>query len=241
MILPTLEKLQKHFECISKDDMLNKLGNGQLKLGDAEAQLFNTAPTLKDKDENKLIKYWKLTFGLGGNKQGKDGAAGEKKEIDFKATHKLTEEAIQNNYRLAECCQPIPGDDVLGYVDKNGNITVHKRRCPIAMKLKSSFGPRIISAEWDTHKKMSFPVELELRGIDAVGIVSQIAKIVSDELAVNMTKLMFETKDGIFKGSIELFVHDVEDMQNLCMKIAKISNVQLVRRKETTPEKSVKA
>jgi GTP pyrophosphokinase len=71
-----------------------------------------------------------------------------------------------------------------------------------------------------------------LRGIDGVGIVSQITKIVSDELAVNMTKLLFETKDGIFKGLIELYVHDVEDVNNLCEKISQITNVQLVRRKE---------
>lgn len=229
----SIQKLQEHYECISKDDMLMKLGMDQLHLGDSEAQLFKTTT----KDENKLIKYWKLTFGLGGNKQVKQESTLENKDIfDFKSTHKLTEESIQHKYRLAECCQPIPGDDVLGYVDENGNVTVHKRRCPIAIKLKSSFGPRIISAEWATHKELSFPVEIELRGIDGVGIVSQIAKIVSDELAVNMTKLLFETKDGIFKGSIELFVHDVEDIHNLCMKISKIKNVQLVHRKEQIKE-----
>jgi len=223
-----IEKLQVHYECLSKDDMLMKLGMSQIILGESEAQLFRV-----EKDQNKLIKYWKLTFGLG----GKQKPTPENKEIfDFKSTHKLTEESIQNIYKLAECCQPIPGDDVLGYVDENGNVTVHKRQCPVAMKLKSSFGPRIISAEWATHKELSFPVEIEMRGIDDVGIVSQIAKIVSDELAVNMTKLLFETKDGIFKGSIELFVHDVEDIHNLCMKIAKIKNVQLVHRKEQMNE-----
>jgi len=227
-----IEKLQEHFDCVSKDDLLIKMGMGQLQLGEPEIQLFKT-----EKDENKLIKYWKLTFGLGGNKSNKQESATDIKEtFDFKATHKLTEDSIQNKYRLAECCQPIPGDDVLGYVDENDNVTVHKRRCPVAMKLKASFGPRIISAEWATHKELSFPVEIEMRGIDAVGIVSQIAKIVSDELAVNMTKLVFETKDGIFKGSIELFVHDVEDIQNLCMKIAKIKNVQFVHRKEQIKE-----
>jgi len=230
-----IEKLQEHFGCISKDDMLMKIGMGEISLGEADTQLFTSNTTTKD--ENKLIKYWKLTFGFGGNKQAKqESALIEKKPIDFKSTHILTEDSIQQKYRLAECCQPIPGDDVLGYVDENGNISVHKRRCPVAMKLKSSYGPRIISAEWATHKKMSFPVELELRGIDAVGVVSKITKIVSDELAVNMTKLFFETKDGIFKGSIELFVHDVEDIQNLCMKIAKIKNVQLVHRKEQMKE-----
>jgi len=225
-----IEQLQEHYECLSKDDMLMKLGMSQLILGEAEAQLFKV-----EKDQNKLIKYWKLTFGLGGKQ--KQGPTPENKEVfDFKSTHKLTEESIQNKYKLAECCQPIPGDDVLGYVDENSNVTVHKRQCPVAMKLKSSFGPRIISAEWATHKELSFPVEIEIRGIDDVGIVSQIAKIVSDELAVNMTKLLFETKDGIFKGAIELFVHDVEDIHNLCMKIAKIKNVQLVHRKEQMNE-----
>jgi len=225
-----IEQLQEHFECLSKDDMLMKLGMSQLILGEAEAQLFKV-----EKDQNKLIKYWKLTFGLGG-KQKQEPAPENKEVFDFKSTHKLTEESIQNKYKLAECCQPIPGDDVLGYVDENDNVTVHKRQCPVAMKLKSSFGPRIISAEWATHKELSFPVEIEMRGIDDVGIVSQIAKIVSDELAVNMTRLLFETKDGIFKGSIELFVHDVEDIHNLCMKIAKIKNVQLVHRKEQMNE-----
>jgi GTP diphosphokinase / guanosine-3',5'-bis(diphosphate) 3'-diphosphatase len=224
----TIEKLQQHFDCETRDDLLTKLGMEQLKLGDAESQIFKAS-----KDQNKLMKYWKLTFGLGGSKQIKQESKPEIKEvIDFKSTHKLTEESIQQKYKLAECCQPIPGDDVLGYVDENGNITVHKRQCPVAMKLKSSFGPRIISAEWATHKELSFPVIIEMNGIDAVGIVSQIAEIVSNELAVNMTKLSFETKDGIFKGSIELFVHDVEDIQNLCMKISKIKNVQLVHRKE---------
>jgi len=225
-----LEKLQKHFESQSKDDMLTKVGQGDLLLGDAEVLLFKSELSVKGKDENKLIKYWKSTFGLG-NKPKPDSQPLDTKPFDFKATHFLTEEAIQSKYRLAECCQPIPGDDVLGYVDENGNISIHKRRCPIVVKLKSSFGPRIISAEWATHKTMFFPAEIELRGIDAVGIVSQIVKIVSDELSVNMTKLMFETKDGIFKGAIELFVRDVEDIQSLCMKIAKIKNVQLVHRK----------
>jgi GTP diphosphokinase / guanosine-3',5'-bis(diphosphate) 3'-diphosphatase len=223
-----IEKLQTHFDCESRDDLLTKLGMSQIELGETETLLFKT-----EKDENKLMKYWKLTFGIGGNKQVKEDIAPELKEkIDFKSTHKLTEESIQQRYRLAECCQPIPGDDVLGYVDENGSVTVHKRKCPLAMRLKSSYGPRIISAEWATHKELSFPVEIELGGIDGVGIVSQIAKIVSDQLAVNMTKLLFETKDGIFKGSIELFVHDVEDIHNLCMKISKIKNVQLVHRKE---------
>jgi GTP pyrophosphokinase len=203
-----------------------KLGSGKLELTDDLKVLFK-----KSKDNNKLIKYWKLTLGIS-NKPKPEMLGETTEKIDYKATHKLTEESFNQQYKLADCCHPIPGDDVLGFVEDNGSVSVHKRQCPVAMKIKSSYGTRILSAEWATQKALSFPIELELRGIDGVGIVSQITKIVSDELAVNMTKLLFETKDGIFKGLIELYVHDVEDVNNLCDKISRITNVQLVRRKE---------
>jgi len=167
-----------------------------------------------------------------GNKQIKQNTASEtESSIDYKTPHKLKEDDLGTKYRLADCCKPIPGEDVLGYVDNNGNIFIHKRLCPVAMKLESSFGSRIISSEWDTFKVITFPVELELRGFDDVGIVSQITKIVSDDMSVNISKLMFETKDGIFNGNIELLVHDVNDVNKLCMEISKIKNVQKVYRK----------
>jgi len=220
------ELLLNHFNIENKDDLLMKVGHGDIELGETEALLFK-----KEKEQNKLIKYWKLTLGMS-NKPKPETHNTTEEKIDYKVTHKLTEESFNEKYRLADCCHPIPGDDVLGFVEDNGGVSIHKRQCPEAMKLKSSYGPRILSAEWAMKNELSFPVELELRGIDGVGIVSQIAKIVSDELAVNMTKLLFETKDGIFKGNIELFIHDVKDVQNLCMKISKIQNVQVVRRKE---------
>jgi GTP diphosphokinase / guanosine-3',5'-bis(diphosphate) 3'-diphosphatase len=218
--------LMQHFDVENRDDLLMKLGAGKVELTDDLKVLFK-----KNSDNNKLIKYWKLTLGIS-NKPKPEMLGETTEKIDYKATHKLTEESFNQQYKLADCCHPIPGDDVLGFVEDNGSVSVHKRQCPVAMKIKSSYGTRILSAEWATQKALSFPIELELRGIDGVGIVSQITKIVSDELAVNMTKLLFETKDGIFKGLIELYVHDVEDVNNLCAKISQITNVQLVRRKE---------
>jgi GTP diphosphokinase / guanosine-3',5'-bis(diphosphate) 3'-diphosphatase len=218
--------LMQHFDVENRDELLMKLGSGKVELTDDLKVLFK-----KTKDNNKLIKYWKLTLGIS-NKPKPEMLGETTEKIDYKATHKLTEESFNQQYKLADCCHPIPGDDVLGFVEDNGSVSVHKRQCPVAMKIKSSYGTRILSAEWATQKALSFPIELELRGIDGVGIVSQITKIVSDELAVNMTKLLFETKDGIFKGLIELYVHDVEDVNNLCDKISHITNVQLVRRKE---------
>lgn len=221
-----MDILMQHFDVENRDDLLMKFGTGKLILEDSLKELFK-----KQKGQSKLIKYWKLSLGIS-NKPKPETLGDTTEKIDYKATHRLTEDSVNQQYRLSDCCQPIPGDDVIGFVEDSGAVSVHKRQCPVAMKLKSSYGARIVSAEWATHKALSFPVELELRGIDGVGIVSQIAKIVSDELAVNMTKLLFETNDGIFRGLIELFVHDVEDVNQLCMKISQIKNVQVVRRKE---------
>ena len=222
----SIETLMQHHNVENKDDLLMKFGTGKLTLDDSTQALFK-----KEKNQNKLVKYWRLSLGLS-NKPKPVTVGNTSEKIDYQATHQLTEDSVNQKYRLSDCCQPIPGEEVLGFVEDNGTVSVHKRQCPVAMKLKSSYGGRIVSAEWDTHKALSFPIELELRGIDGVGIVSQIAKIVSDELAVNITKLLFETHDGIFVGQIVLYVHDVEDVNNLCMKISQISNVQLVRRKE---------
>ncbi|MDD3862161.1 MAG: hypothetical protein PHP74_04740, partial [Candidatus Gracilibacteria bacterium] len=129
-------------------------------------------------------------------------------------------------------CQPIPGDAVLAYVAQNGSIYVHKRQCPIAMKLKSSDGDRIVSAEWAVHKKLSFAAEIEIIGLDTVGMINQITRIVSDEFSVNMNKLNFESKDGVFKGSMTVYVHDVDNLNRLCTKISKLKNIKSVTRVE---------
>lgn len=228
----TLEVFHKNFNFDNRDDFLQKVGNGEINLED-------TIQYLKPgKGGNILVRYWKETFGSSGNKtQNKQYVSKDKSEnIDLKKTYNLTEKAIQERFRLADCCRPIPGDEVLGYLEDDGFISVHKRQCPVAMKLKSSYGSRIVSTQWATKKGLSFPITLELKGIDQVGLVGQIAKIVSDELAVNMTKLVFDTKDGIFKGIIELNIHDVEDVQNLCMKIAGIKSIQSVYRREKPVE-----
>lgn len=230
-----VELLLQKFHCEDKDNFLLKIGRGELILSDAQ-QLLKPA-----KSENKLIRYWKEAFGSGSSKNQNKANPESKKEtnsstfesLDTKKTHALTEADIQHRFRLAACCMPIPGDEVVGYIEDNGYVSVHKRQCPEAMRLKSSYGPRILSIRWETNRELSFPVTLELKGIDQVGLVGQIARIVSDELVVNMTKLSFDTKDGIFKGTIELYVHDVEDVQNLCLKLARVKSIQSVFRRET--------
>lgn len=134
---------------------------------------------------------------------------------------------------MADCCQPIPGDDVLGYIDENERVIIHKRQCPVAVKLKSSYGNRIIATSWDTHKTLSFLVYIYVKGIDSVGLLNEITQVISRQLNVNIRKLTIETNDGIFEGKIQLYVHDVEDVKQICDNLLKVNNVKLVTRVES--------
>ena len=120
----------------------------------------------------------------------------------------------------------------MGYLDENNRVVIHKRQCPVATKLKSSYGNRIIAAEWDTHKALSFPVYLYIKGIDDVGLLNQITQIISQQLSVNIRKLSIESNDGIFEGKLQLYVHDVDDVKTICTNLRKINNIKSVTRVE---------
>ncbi len=176
-----------------------------------------------------FAKYLKLPFG-GSSEAVKHETVPIDSKIDRKKAYKLTEENAGKTYKLAECCHPIPGDDVLGYVDDSESVIIHKRQRPVADKLKTSFGERIISADWATHKVLSFVEVLEIRGIDKKGILIQILKVVTEIYAVNIQKMNIETEAGIFVGRFFIYVHDTEDITNLCRDIMKIKEVDSVQR-----------
>ena len=151
-------------------------------------------------------------------------------EIDRKRPLQLTEENIRKHFTLAPCCNPIPGDDVLGYMDENNRIFIHKRQCPVATKLKSSYGNRILAAEWCTHKDMYFMASIEFKGIDCLGLLNEVTQVISRQLNVNIHKLNIEVNEGIFEGKVQLFVHDADDVKTICNDLRKIKNVQTVTR-----------
>lgn len=220
-----LEKIMEHFGVTKKEELFYKIGKGSLNLDELIKTVF------KEKSQNKWMKYWKLQFGKSNDNQ-QETSVSEKQEpgkVDQKKPLKLTEDVT---YRIADCCSPIPGDDILGFMDNDGKYVVHKRQCPVAMKLKSNFGERICSAVWETHKVLSFPATIEIKGIDEIGILGKIIQVISDEYAVNVSKVSIETFDGIFEGRITVYVHDVDDVTNLCMNIMKINGINSVMRVE---------
>ena len=124
----------------------------------------------------------------------------------------------------------IPGDDVLGYVDENEIVIVHKRQCPVAAKLKSNFGQNIISVKWTFHKGLNFKEVLEIRGIDKKGVLMEILRIISEQYGVNISKIDIETKAGIFVGLFYISVHDKQEIESLRKNIHKIKEVNSVQR-----------
>ena len=210
------------------DELTLNIGQGIFSLGEADKNELKEKPS-----PTNWKKY--ISFAFGGtskNKQEEKQAEQPALNIDKKKIIKLTPDAIQKNYILADCCKPIPGDDVLGYIDDNNRIVIHKRQCPIAAQLKTSFGNRLLAVEWETGKALNFPVNVYIKGIDGIGVLNQVTQVISQQLNVNIHKLNIESNDGIFEGRIQLYVHDVDDVNTICTNLKKIDHIKKVTRIE---------
>ena len=223
-----LDKLCMYFGFSKREEFFYAVEKGDVTLPE------NIKKLLKEKTDNVLFKYVKQALGVGvkNNKEKEEVQKEEKPKAKYDKSkpYILREEAFERNYVIAECCKPIPGDDALGFIIDDGNVVVHKRSCPIAMRLKSSFGERILNTEWSSHKNASFEATLEVKGIDSIGVLNTITKTISDDFNVNIMRLLIEAKDGVFEGKIKMKVHDVEDIQKMCVTLSKIKNIKSVGR-----------
>ena len=132
-------------------------------------------------------------------------------------------------YIFPHCCHAIPGDDILGYIDNRNHIEIHKRSCPVAAKLKASYGTRILDAKWDMHRSLLFDAAIQIRGIDRSGMLHDIADVLSDQLGVNIRKITITSDNGIFDGTIEMQVHDRKDVEMIVESMKNIKDMQEVQ------------
>jgi len=221
-----IDKLCRFHNMQSREELLIAVGEKRINLGD------NDEATILDKLPNKkgwgrYIPFFKKHGNSGENANSEVNVTPLK--IDKKKPLVLNEETI-GHYNICQACHPIPGDDVLGYFDGVSSITIHKRQCELATKLKASDGNHILAAKWDTHKQMSFPATLHVEGIDHIGVLHQITGVLSQQLNVNIHNLSIDSKDGIFKAEIQLGVHDVSDIRSICKNLKKIKDIQDVKR-----------
>ncbi|MCK5279133.1 MAG: bifunctional (p)ppGpp synthetase/guanosine-3',5'-bis(diphosphate) 3'-pyrophosphohydrolase, partial [Cyclobacteriaceae bacterium] len=133
-------------------------------------------------------------------------------------------------YSLAPCCNPIPGDDVFGFVSTHEGIKIHRISCPNATELLSKHGHRVVKAKWTSQSEVSFLAGLKIRGTDRVGMMNDVTRIISSELKVNMRSVSIESDNGIFDGSIQLYVHDTKHLDVLTKKLENIEGVEEVAR-----------
>ena len=133
-------------------------------------------------------------------------------------------------YSLANCCKPIPGDDVFGFVTTGKGLTIHRTNCPNATKLLSSHGHRVVKTKWAKNKEISFLTGLKLTGLDDVGVIHKITNLISGELRINISAITVEAKEGIFEGNIKFFVHDKEELDLLFQKLRELPGIQSVQR-----------
>lgn len=210
----TLNKVLNSYGYTNRDDLYVEIGKSAITEEDLEK-------ILKKKSENKFIKYWKLQFLW----SGKD-ADGKKKENPDLAIDP------NSDFVIAPCCNPIPGDDVVGMNIAGTKVTVHKRSCPEAIRLMASFGDKIVPVKWVSHKLMSFLAVIKMTGIDTPGIVSEITTLIAQEEKVNMRMIHFDTRDGIFEGVIHLYVHNTADLNSIVTRISALKGVESVVRME---------
>jgi GTP pyrophosphokinase len=136
-------------------------------------------------------------------------------------------------YNLANCCKPIPGDDVFGFVTTGKGLTIHRTNCPNAAKLMANYGHRVVKTKWAKNKEISFLTGLKIIGLDDVGVIHKITNLISGELKININAMTIEAKDGLFHGNIRIYVHDKEELDELVIRLKKLPGIETVDRYDT--------
>jgi GTP pyrophosphokinase len=143
------------------------------------------------------------------------------------------EKSDRIKYSLGKCCNPIPGDDVFGFVSTAKGLIIHRTNCPNATQLLANYGHRVVKTKWAKNKEISFLTGLSIIGMDDVGVVNKITHIISGELKINIAALTIESKDGLFQGTIKVYVHDKDELEELVDRIKALEGIQQVSRFDT--------
>lgn len=237
MTTATLDKLCELHDLRKHDSLFLAVGNKTVILGDTDLDELRgkskSEKTVTSRGWRRYVPFLKsngkkTTESIEAkNTESTEGLIVVTKELNRKKPIFISEENI-HRYLFPHCCHAIPGDDILGYIDNKNHIEIHKRACPVAAKLKASYGGRILDAKWDMHRRLFFDATIEIRGIDRSGMLHDISDVLSDQLGVNIRKVTISSDNGIFEGTIEMQVHDRKDVQFIVESMKNIKDVQEV-------------
>ncbi len=234
------KQLLVEYRASSKDDLYYKLGS-------EEPDFNRIKKIVQHRSRNKFIRYWKIQISKTTSRlpfiRSSDASKQEQQEkpvpIDRKKTLVLNEDLEKQSYSIAQCCKPIPGDEVIGYLVSPTKVVIHKKECEQAIRYMANFGDRIISVEWVSKKVLSFIVRIKITGVDNIGVVHNITNLLSNELEINMKSILFDANHGIFTGIIDLYIHDAYDLSELINKIKRLKGVHSVKRVEIPENDSI--
>ena len=212
----TITKIVGNMGLRNGDELCFMIGNNEIALSD---QLLKHAR--KSKNNGLLSKI----FRIGSKQKDEPEVIKFEGKIDPKIVYNLTSVNGVRNYTLADCCHPIPGDDVVGFVNQNNIVEVHKLTCPNMMRLKSSFGGRLLQTKWEDHSA-KFLASIEVTGIDRMGILQEIAYLISTTLSINLRRLNIAANDGVFKCELDVLVGDTKVVDNLCKRMRQVQGVK---------------
>ena len=216
--IPNIDKLVAFHELTKREELYQAIGSGSLTPSDDDVDLLRG---------KKRGSGWRKYIPFIGRKEAKVSHQVDKdfaKNLNRKQILTL-DEAVLDKCIIAPCCHPIPGDDVMGYINAQGILEIHARSCEHATKLKTRYGNNIIATRWDTHKEKLFDALIGIKGVDSQGVLYAIADVLRGMSQFTVKRITLETTDGIFEGKIQVTVHDTEDVKLICDALKKIENV----------------
>ncbi len=217
-----LRKIVPMYGSANKEELYSKIGAGIVTLDELEK-------ILKVNARSKILKFWTLFIPEKKESESDDDAA----DTTGARAAATAAEPAEPRFEMAECCKPIPGDSVVGYRDPaSGKIIVHKTHCDELNRLAAQFGKNIVKEEikWSQHKAVSYLSTITLRGIDRMGLLLDLAKLVTGDFSVNIREVNIQSHDGIFEGSVSLYVKDAESLHEVMDKLRKIKGIESVKR-----------
>ena len=222
-----LTKMMAYYHINSRDDFFYKLGAGELTLN---GYVFKDSPKTSPGLLQKIFR-----IGTGKNKQVENKALPKiitPEKINMKEVYSLVYNTHEQNFVFANCCRPVQGDDVMGFVNDKGQVEVHSLTCPRAQVLKAGYGSQIVATRWTTVYS-TFPAEISIEGVDRHGILHELTQLISNQLSIDIRSLHIDTDKEVFHCRLGVLVSDTEAINELCSKIKKIAGVHTaVRNKE---------
>ena len=231
MTTSVLDKLCEIHETPKHEELFLAIGMKNIILGEKDIDEIHGK---SQKDDNQS-KGWRRYVPFVGKKKDKEDSKDRQqsyitvgKDFNRKKPVYINENNI-SQFIFPSCCHPIPGDDALGFIDGRNRIEIHKRNCPVASKLKSTYGKRILDAKWDMHKQLFFDATIQITGIDRIGLLLEVTQIISAQMNVNIHRVTIQCDQGIFDGTIELRIHDRQDVATIVENLKQVNGLQDIK------------